>query len=52
MLVPADSSELEIGATLGIVIGRSACRVGAEDALAHVAGYVIVHVGSEPRARF
>ena len=52
VLVPADSSELEIGATLGIVIGRSACRVGAEDALAHVAGYIIVNDVSVPHASF
>jgi 5-oxopent-3-ene-1,2,5-tricarboxylate decarboxylase/2-hydroxyhepta-2,4-diene-1,7-dioate isomerase len=52
LVVPADSSELEIGATLGIVIGRSACRVGAEDALTHVAGYVIVNDVSVPHASF
>ena len=50
--VPADSDELEIGATLGIVIGRTACQVNAEDALGHVAGYVIVNDVSVPHASF
>jgi 5-oxopent-3-ene-1,2,5-tricarboxylate decarboxylase/2-hydroxyhepta-2,4-diene-1,7-dioate isomerase len=52
VVVPAESGELEIGATLGIVIGRSACKVGAEDALGHVAGYVIVNDVSVPHASF
>lgn len=39
---PADIGRLEIGATLGIVIGRSACRVSEAQALAHVAGYTLV----------
>lgn len=34
--------EVVVGATLGIVIGRSACRVPEGEALAHVAGYVAV----------
>jgi len=38
--VPAGA--VEIGATLGIVLGRTACRVDVADALAHVAGYTIV----------
>ena len=50
--VPAEASELEIGATLGIVIGRTACKVGAADALGHVAGYVIVNDVSVPHASF
>ncbi len=40
--VPADGGELEIGATLGLVIGRTACRVTEMDALAHVGGVVLV----------
>jgi 5-oxopent-3-ene-1,2,5-tricarboxylate decarboxylase / 2-hydroxyhepta-2,4-diene-1,7-dioate isomerase len=40
--VPADAAEgLELGATLAIVIGRTACRVRAEDALSHVAGFTV-----------
>jgi 5-oxopent-3-ene-1,2,5-tricarboxylate decarboxylase/2-hydroxyhepta-2,4-diene-1,7-dioate isomerase len=40
--VPVEAGELEIGATLGIVIGRTACRVSQADALAHVGGWVLV----------
>ncbi|SDV46366.1 fumarylacetoacetate hydrolase family protein [Chitinasiproducens palmae] len=40
--VPADVPALEIGAALGVVIGRQATRVAPRDALAHVAGYVAV----------
>lgn len=40
--VPAEGGVLEIGATLGLVIGRTACRVTEADALAHVAGGVLV----------
>ena len=43
VVVPADVSEMEVGATLGLVIGRTACRVSEADALAYVAGYTIVN---------
>ena len=46
--MPADVLELKIGATLGLVIGRAACRVGEADALSFVAGYVIVNDVSVP----
>lgn len=36
------AGELEVGAALGVVIGRTACRVGEVEALDFVAGYVIV----------
>jgi len=39
--VPADAQALEVGAQLGIVIGREACRVPEARALEHVAGYTI-----------
>lgn len=39
--VPADAEGLEVAASLGIVIGRTACRVPADCALAMVAGYTI-----------
>ncbi len=42
IVVPGDAPELEVGACLGIVIGRTACRVREEHALEHVAGYTIV----------
>lgn len=38
--VPAGEAALEVGASLGIVIGRIACMVPAARALDHVAGYL------------
>ena len=46
--VPADVPELEVGASLGIIIGVPACRLSESDALAHVAGYALVNDISEP----
>lgn len=40
--VPAGLAALQVGASLGIVIGRTACRVPASEALSFVAGYTIV----------
>lgn len=48
--VPADGPELEMGATLGLVIGRTACRVSEADALGFVAGYVVMNDISVPHA--
>jgi len=39
--VPEGEAALQVGASLGIVIGREACRVPVAEALHHVAGYVI-----------
>src|SRR5215472_8676925 len=39
--VPQSVAELEIGASLGVVIGRPACRLSADRALESVAGYLI-----------
>jgi 5-oxopent-3-ene-1,2,5-tricarboxylate decarboxylase / 2-hydroxyhepta-2,4-diene-1,7-dioate isomerase len=50
--IPAGSSELEVGACLGLVIGRTACRVTEETALHHVAGYLIVNDVSAPHETF
>lgn len=50
--VPADGGVLEVGATLGLVIGRTACRVAAADALAFVAGCVLVADLSVPHQAF
>jgi 5-oxopent-3-ene-1,2,5-tricarboxylate decarboxylase/2-hydroxyhepta-2,4-diene-1,7-dioate isomerase len=41
--VPAAAPRVQTGAALGIVIGRTACRVRLEDALAYVAGYLLVN---------
>ena len=50
--VPAGVPELEIGATLGMVIGRAACRVAHTQALAFVCGFVIVNDISVPHALY
>jgi 5-oxopent-3-ene-1,2,5-tricarboxylate decarboxylase / 2-hydroxyhepta-2,4-diene-1,7-dioate isomerase len=44
--------EYELGATLGLVIGRAACRVAAARALQHVAGLALVVDLSVPHASF
>jgi 5-oxopent-3-ene-1,2,5-tricarboxylate decarboxylase/2-hydroxyhepta-2,4-diene-1,7-dioate isomerase len=41
VVVPAGEPALEVGASLAIVIGRTACRVPAAEAMAFVAGYLI-----------
>lgn len=41
--VPRGVEALAMGGTLGVVIGRTACRVASRDALAHVAGYTVVN---------
>jgi 5-oxopent-3-ene-1,2,5-tricarboxylate decarboxylase / 2-hydroxyhepta-2,4-diene-1,7-dioate isomerase len=46
--IPPGVAELEIGATLGLVIGRVACRVPEARAFEHIAGYVIVNDVSVP----
>jgi len=50
--IPAGMSELEVGPCLGMVIGRTACRVPEEEALRHVAGYLIVNDVSVPHDTF
>lgn len=50
VVVPTDAPELEMGATLGLVMGRTACRVSAADALSFVAGYVVMNDISVPHA--
>ena len=52
MPVDDDAPELEVGASLGLVIGRVACRVREADALDHLAGYTIVHDVSVPHDSF
>jgi len=50
--IPAGMSELEVGPCLGLVIGRTACRVREGEALHHVAGYLIVNDVSVPHDTF
>lgn len=46
--LPADVSELEMGAALGIVIGRTATRVSEVQALEYIEGYTVVNDVSIP----
>jgi 5-oxopent-3-ene-1,2,5-tricarboxylate decarboxylase/2-hydroxyhepta-2,4-diene-1,7-dioate isomerase len=46
--VSAETPELEIGACLGLVIGKTACNVKVSEALQYVAGYLIVDSVSIP----
>lgn len=48
--LPVDVAEVEVGATLGLVMGRGASRLTEADALAHVAGYAIVDDVTVPHA--
>jgi 5-oxopent-3-ene-1,2,5-tricarboxylate decarboxylase / 2-hydroxyhepta-2,4-diene-1,7-dioate isomerase len=52
IVVPEGVDELEIGATLGLVIGKTACRVQEDEALSFVAGYVIVNDVSIPHPSY
>ena len=47
-----DGAEVEVGSSLGLVIGRVACRVDEADALDHLAGYTIVHDVSLPHSSY
>jgi 5-oxopent-3-ene-1,2,5-tricarboxylate decarboxylase/2-hydroxyhepta-2,4-diene-1,7-dioate isomerase len=48
----ADVKEVQIGAALGIVIGKTATRVSTDKALDYVAGYVVVNDVSVPHDSF
>src|SRR5262245_32781453 len=50
--VPADVAALQIGANLGIVIGRAGCRVRERDVASFVAGYATVCDLSVPHGTF
>jgi 5-oxopent-3-ene-1,2,5-tricarboxylate decarboxylase/2-hydroxyhepta-2,4-diene-1,7-dioate isomerase len=50
--IPAGIPELEVGACLGLVIGRTACRVTESRALDYVAGYLIVADVSIPHSSY
>jgi 5-oxopent-3-ene-1,2,5-tricarboxylate decarboxylase/2-hydroxyhepta-2,4-diene-1,7-dioate isomerase len=52
IVVPAGVAELEMGATLGMVIGRDACRVAEADALSCIAGYTVCNDVSVPHASY
>ena len=42
VVVPRSAQALQVGASLGLVIGRTACRVPQADALSYLAGYTVV----------
>lgn len=52
MAVPTDTGEFEIGASLALVIGRTACRVRLDDAMSYVAGWTLVADLSVPHDSF
>ncbi|WP_375741360.1 fumarylacetoacetate hydrolase family protein [Pseudomonas boanensis] len=52
VVYPQGVERLQPGPALGVVIGQSASRVRAADALAHVAGYVIVNEFSLPEESY
>lgn len=52
VFVPAGVEALEVGATLGVVLGRTACRVSVAQALEYVAGYTIVNDIRVPHAAY
>ncbi|MEQ1659841.1 MAG: fumarylacetoacetate hydrolase family protein [Hylemonella sp.] len=49
---PAHAPQVEIGASLAMVIGTAAHQVSADNALSHVAGYVLVNDLSLPHASY
>ncbi|HHW37708.1 MAG TPA: 4-hydroxyphenylacetate isomerase [Bacillales bacterium] len=48
--MPADIDQLEMGAALGLVIGKKATRVAKAEALDYVTGYTVVNDVSVPHA--
>jgi len=50
VLIDEGGEPLEVGAALGVVIGRTACAVAEADALGHVAGFLVVCDCTLPRA--
>jgi 5-oxopent-3-ene-1,2,5-tricarboxylate decarboxylase/2-hydroxyhepta-2,4-diene-1,7-dioate isomerase len=50
--VPENESNLEMGASLGIVIGKTAVALTEETAMEYVAGYTIVNDVSVPHTSF
>ena len=52
VVVPSDTHGLQMGATLGLIIGRTACKVSVADAMDHVAGFVVLNDISVPHDSF
>ena len=52
IIIPPFSSKVDWEAELGIVIGKSGTDISVEDAMDHVAGYVIINDVSERQVQF
>ena len=52
IVVPSGIESLEVGVSLGLVIGRTACRLTPSNALDHVVSYVVVNDVSVPHASY
>ncbi|MFC5476303.1 fumarylacetoacetate hydrolase family protein [Paraherbaspirillum soli] len=52
VLLPSPARQVEVGATLGIVIGAAAARIGLEQAATVIAGYVAAADLSLPHASY
>ncbi|TAM42790.1 MAG: fumarylacetoacetate hydrolase [Burkholderiaceae bacterium] len=52
IVVPANVPQVEIGATMAMVMGQDACAIRAGDALEYVAGYVLMNDLSVPHTSF
>lgn len=50
IVLPEGVTEVEVGATMGVVMGASASRVKEDDAMAYVAGYVAVNDVTVPHS--
>jgi 5-oxopent-3-ene-1,2,5-tricarboxylate decarboxylase/2-hydroxyhepta-2,4-diene-1,7-dioate isomerase len=48
VIIPLGCPELEVAACLGVVIGRTACRISAAEALGYIGGFLIVDDVSIP----
>ncbi len=50
--IPSNTAAVEVAPCVGIVIGRTACRVSEAQSLEHVAGYLIVNDVSIPHPNY
>jgi 5-oxopent-3-ene-1,2,5-tricarboxylate decarboxylase/2-hydroxyhepta-2,4-diene-1,7-dioate isomerase len=50
--IPAGTPDLEVGACVGLVLGKTACKISESRALDYVAGYLIVADVSVPHTNY
>ena len=50
--LPAEGAQVDFEGELGVIIGRKARRIAEDDALHHVAGYVVFNDVSDRRSQF